>query len=206
MFIVDSFGQSAFWLRYHCSCACVDSDTDILGAFFYGVWNHSFFHPSSHINQDTDGIFDPRFFEPVGCCDIDPNVGVGCIRADTRARWKHPSDLSRGRAFLWTAPSQHVYRLLTYAISNTILKSSPCLASMRRARLGPFFPFPHPPTPVLSPYILYLPNPSLVEEDRWKGGFIRPVHRPSPHGAVDVKSPAFMHPVDYRVNPSVFYL
>jgi hypothetical protein len=107
--------------------------------------------------------------------------------ARTSARWKHPSDLSRGRAFLWTAPSQRVYHLLTYAISNAILKSSPRLASMRRARLGPFFPFPHPPTPVLSPYILYLPNPSPVEEDRWKGGFIRPVHRPSPHGAVDVK-------------------
>jgi hypothetical protein len=120
--------------------------------------------------------------------------------------WKHPSDLSRGRAFLWTAPSQRVYHLLTYAISNAILKSSPRLASTRRARLGPFFPFPHPPTPVLSPYILYLPNPSPVEEDRWKGGFIRPVHRPSPRGAVDVKSPASMHPVDYRANPLVFYL
>ena len=29
--------------------------------------------------------------------------------------WKRPSDMSRGRAFLWTAPSQHVYRdLLNY--------------------------------------------------------------------------------------------
>jgi hypothetical protein len=129
-----------------------------------------------------------------------------CRSSLDRASWKHPSDLSRGRAFLWTAPSQRVYRLLTYAISNTILKSLPRLASMRRARLGPFFPFPHPPTPVLSPHILYLPNPSPVEEDRWKGGFIRPVHRPSPHGAVDVKSPASMHPVDYWVNPLVFYL
>jgi len=96
--------------------------------------------------------------------------------------------------------------LLTYAISNTILKSSPRLASMRRAHLGPFFPFPHPPTPVLSPYILYLPNPSPVEEDQWKGGFIHPVHRPSPRGAVDVKSPASTHPIDYQVNPLVFYL
>jgi hypothetical protein len=93
MFIVDSFGQSAFWLHYHCSCACVDSDTDInhiIGACFYGVWHHSFFHPS-HINQDADGNFDPHFFEPVGCCDIDLNVGIGCIQMDTRARYNFVS-------------------------------------------------------------------------------------------------------------------
>jgi hypothetical protein len=35
--------------------------------------------------------------------------------------------------------------LFTYTISNAIPKSSPRLASMRRARLGPFFHFPtHP--------------------------------------------------------------
>jgi len=40
--------------------------------------------------------------------------------------WKHPCDLSRGRAFLWTVPSQHVYllNLFSYAIVNMIHKAS----------------------------------------------------------------------------------
>jgi len=81
---------------------------------------------------------------------------------------------------------------LTSLISNITLKSCPRLASMRLVS-GPFS-FAHPPTPVyLSPYILHPLKPNPVEEDWWKG-FIRPVHRPSPRGAVDIKSPASTHP------------
>ena len=64
---------------------------------------------------------------------------------------------------------------------------------------GPFS-FAHPPTPVLSVTLRLKPNP--VEEDWWKW-FIRPVHHPSPHGAVDVKSTT---PIDYWVNTLIFYL
>ena len=103
---------------------------------------------------------------------------------------------------------RHRNVFIAYLLMLSVMQSSNhCLVSPPCAELvsGPFS-FPHPPTPVLlSPYILYVPlNPSPVEEDRWKGGFIRPVHRPSPRGAVDVKSPASTHPVDYRVNPLVF--
>ena len=74
---------------------------------------------------------------------------------------------------------------------------------MRLVSGPPSFSFAHPPTPVLSVNLHLKPN--LVEEDQWKG-FIRPVHRPSPRGAVDIKSTTPTHPVDYRVNTSTFYL
>jgi len=64
---------------------------------------------------------------------------------------------------------------------------------------GPFS-FAHPPTPVLSVTLHLKPNP--VEENWWKG-FICPVHRPLPRGAVDVKSTT---PIDYQVNTLIFYL
>ena len=85
--------------------------------------------------------------------------------------------------------------LLTCTITNTIIKSFPHLASMRL--VSGLFLFPHPPTPVLSPCILYPPKPNPVGEDWWKG-FIHPVHRPSPRGTFNVMSPVSMHPVDYR--------
>ena len=91
--------------------------------------------------------------------------------------------------------------LLTCTITNTIINDSlaspPCTLS-----LAPFS-FAHPPTPVLSVTLCLKPN--LVEEDQWKG-FICPVHHPSPHGAVDVKSTTPMHPIDYQVNTLTFYL
>ena len=91
--------------------------------------------------------------------------------------------------------------LLTCTITNTIINDS--LASPPCASSPAPFSFAHPPTPVLSVTLCLKPNP--VEEDRWKG-FIRRVHRPSPRGAVDVKSTTPTHPVDYRVNTLTFYL
>ena len=85
--------------------------------------------------------------------------------------------------------------LLTCTITNTIINDS--LASPPCASSPALFSFAHPPTPVLSVTLHLKPNP--VEEDQWKG-FIHPVHRPSPHGAVNVKSTTPTHPVDYRVN------
>ena len=48
-------------------------------------------------------------------------IGWGIeARVSNPASWrkhvvgKHPGDLSRGRAFLWTAPSQRVYCFITY--------------------------------------------------------------------------------------------
>ena len=91
--------------------------------------------------------------------------------------------------------------LLTCTITNTIINNSlalcPCTSSPA------LFSFAHPPTPVLS-VTLHL-KPNLVEEDQWKG-FIHPVHRPSPYGAVDVKLTTPMHPIDYWVNTLTFYL
>ena len=85
--------------------------------------------------------------------------------------------------------------LLTCTITNTIINDS--LASPPCASSPALFSFAHPPTPVLSVTLRLKPNP--VEEDQWKG-FIRPVHRPSPRGAVNIKSTTPTHPVDYRVN------
>ena len=81
------------------------------------------------------------------------------------ARWKHPCDLSRGRAFLWTVPSQHVYllNLFSYAIVNMIHKAS--LASPLHASSWGFS-FPHPPTPTPPPLICTQTQPGrggLVE-------------------------------------------
>jgi len=94
--------------------------------------------------------------------------------------------------------------LLTCTITNTIinhfLASPPCALSLALFLL-PTLPLPY----YLSPCILFPLKPNLVEEDWWKG-FICPVHRPSPHGAVDVKSTTPTHPIDYQVNTLVFYL
>jgi hypothetical protein len=86
--------------------------------------------------------------------------------------------------------------LLTCTITNTTVKLFPRLASMRL--VSGLFLFPtHPLLYYLSPCVLYPLKPNPVEEDWWKG-FIRPVHRPSPRGAVNVKSTTPTHPVDYR--------
>jgi len=115
--------------------------------------------------------------------------------------WKHRSDSPRGRTFLGTAPSQHV-DLLTYlfVLSPTSLINH-SLASPQYISSRTFFPFPHPPTPIIITLHLIFrlaPKPNPVEEDRWKG-FIRPLHRLSPHGAVDVKSPASTYLVNHWV-------
>ena len=94
--------------------------------------------------------------------------------------------------------------LLTCTITNTIINDSlalPLCASSPAP--SPPFSFAHPPTPVLSVNLHLKPN--LVEEDWWKG-FICPVHCLSPCGAVNVKSTTPMHPIDYWVNTSTFYL
>ena len=85
-----------------------------------------------------------------------------------------------------------------YAITNIIHKHS--LASPWYTSSRTFFPFAHPPTPTLPRSTLHLiPHPTQpVEEDRWRG-FIRPLHRPSPRGSVDIMSPASPRPIDYRL-------
>ena len=107
-----------------------------------------------------------------------------------------PSDSSHRRAFLGTAPAQHV-RLLTYSYYHWHKPQNVPLPRLPPPRLGPF-PFPPPTHSYTTTFVPYTPptkyNP--VEEDWWRG-FICPLHRRSPHGAVDVKSPASAHPVDY---------
>ena len=88
--------------------------------------------------------------------------------------------------------------LLTCTITNTIINDS--LASPPCASSPAPFSFAHPPTPVLSVTLCLKPNPV---EDQWKG-FIRPVHHPSPRGAVDVKSTTPTHPIDYRLTHQLF--
>jgi len=92
--------------------------------------------------------------------------------------------------------------LLTCTITNTIINhslASPPCASSPALFLLPTLPLLY----YLSPCVLFPLKPNPVEEDWWKG-FIRPVHRPSPRGAVDVKSTTPTHPVDYQVNTLVF--
>jgi len=92
--------------------------------------------------------------------------------------------------------------LLTCTITNTIINDS--LASPPCALSPALFLLPTLPLLYyLSPCVLFPLKPNPVDEDWWKG-FIRPVHRPSPRGAVDVKSTTPTHPVDYRVNTLVF--
>jgi len=73
--------------------------------------------------------------------------------------------VSRGRAFLWTVPLQHVYflNLFSYAIVNMIHKASLALP-LHASSQG--FSFPHPPTPTPPPLICTQTQPGrggLVE-------------------------------------------
>jgi hypothetical protein len=86
--------------------------------------------------------------------------------------------------------------LLICTITNIIHKSFSRLVSMRL--VSDLFYFPT--HPLL--YYHIASSTSLTQTQPGKGGlvegFIRPVHRPSPRGAVDIMSPASTHPIDYR--------
>jgi len=92
---------------------------------------------------------------------------------------KHPSDLSRGRAFLWTAPSQRVYRLLSYLYYISLTQSlNHSLASPPCASSRAFFCFPtHPLLYSTCITTLHL-TPTQTQPGR--GGLAEGVHPPSP--------------------------
>ena len=112
---------------------------------------------------------------------------------------------------LGDSKSQHVY-LLTFLFSTLPLDSSSValvIVSTSSRVLYIVFLFPtHPlvfstPTTILC-LCTYTPL-YLVEEVRW-GGFIRPLHCPSPHGAVDLPSTSSAYPVDYWLDLIHIYL
>jgi hypothetical protein len=81
--------------------------------------------PFSHINQDADGNFDPHFFEPVGCCDIDLNVGIGCIRADTRARYNFVSSCFVIPPLLHVTRSSVIVKIFSRSLQYALIEYEP---------------------------------------------------------------------------------
>ena len=62
--------------------------------------------------------------------------------------------------------------------------------------------FPHPPTPLYIHLTTLHTHLHTILSGRGGPleGFIRPLHRPSPRGAVDLPSTPSVHPVDYRLD------
>jgi len=97
---------------------------------------------------------------------------------------RHPCDLSTCHVGVPSCGQRHrdtfsPYYLLICTITNIIHKSE------FSTRLVSAFSISPPTHSYITMALHHLPilKPNPVEEDRWKG-FIRPVHRPSPRGAV----------------------
>jgi len=140
---------------------------------------------NSHRRMRVQPFLIPTDHEPSRKLNIEYGNKVTCHVGVPSCGQRHRNDL-----------------LLTCTITNTIINhslASPPCASSPALFLLPTLPLLY----YLSPCVLFPLKPNPVEEDWWKG-FIRPVHRPSPRGVVDVKSTTPTHPVDYRVNTLVF--